>query len=252
MKTKINSTILKEYLKPLLKYKGYIECVYIYGSAVSKNNANDIDTLIVLNDSMNISQHIQDKIEIICGKIEERGKTQGLIFHFQPLKMLSRWWHLILEGEPWIINSLKEILIIYDKKNMLKEVSMLIQNENLYKKEERAEKLIERSEIYLNKNRQLLLNSLSLLSDAATEAAQILLLFDSKFILNKKRIVEELERSYLQKIGPEIIGNYKEIVDLEEKMEKGALSEFSAENLDYYLDKVKKFIGKVETMLAKK
>ena len=49
-----------------------------------------------------------------------------------------------------------------------------------------------------------------------------------------------------------MIGNYREIVDLEEKMEKGSLSDFSAENLDYYLDKVKKFIGKVESMLAKK
>jgi hypothetical protein len=135
---------------------------------------------------------------------------------------------------------------------MLQEIAKLIKNENLYKKEERAEKLIERSDIYLNGNRQLLLNSLTLLSDAATEAAQILLLFDNKFILNKKRIVEELEKNYTKKISLEMIGNYKEIVDLEEKAEKGSLSEFTAENLDYYLDKTKRFINKVENMLSKK
>ena len=166
--------------------------------------------------------------------------------------MLSRWWYLVLEGEPWILNSLKEIIIVYDKKGIIEEVSKLIKNENVYKKEERAEKLIERSDTYLFKNRQSLLNSLTTLSEAATEAAQILLLFDNKFILNKKRIIEELEKNYTKKISIEMIGNYKEIVDLEEKMERGSLSEFSAENLDYYLDKVKKFIFKVENMLAKK
>jgi hypothetical protein len=147
---------------------------------------------------------------------------------------------------------LKEIIIVYDKKGIIEEVSKLIKNENVYKKEERAEKLIERSDTYLFKNRQSLLNSLTTLSEAATEAAQILLLFDNKFILNKKRIIEELEKNYTKKISIEMIGNYKEIVDLEEKMERGSLSEFSAENLDYYLDKVKKFIFKVENMLAKK
>lgn len=248
----INQEIIKRYLNPLMKYKPYIECIYVYGSAVSENKANDIDTLIVLNDSLEITREIEESIELTCGKIEQEALKNNLIFHFQPLKVLSRWWYLVLEGEPWIINSLKEILIIYDKKGMLQEVSSLIKDENLYKKEERAERLIERSDIYLQKNRQLLLDSLGLLANAATEAAQILLLFDKKFILNKKRIVEELERNYMKKIGAEIIGNYKEIVDLEEKAEKGSLSEFTAENLDYYLEKVKKFIDKVEVMLSKK
>ncbi len=249
---KINKKIIEKHLKPLQSFKSVIESIYIYGSAVTKNNANDIDTLIVINDSSEVKKNVLDDIEQTCGLIEDEAKRQGLIFHFQPLRMLSRWWYLVLEGEPWILNSLKEVLIIYDKKGIVSEVSTLIKNENVYKKEERAEKLIERSDIYLHKNRQSLLNSLTILSDAATEAAQILLLFDNKFILNKKRIIEELEKNYTKKISPEIIGNYKEIVDLEEKMEKGSLSEFSAENLDYYLDKVKRFIGKVETMLAKK
>jgi len=253
MKTKkIKKNLLDKYLRPLKEYKKIIEAVYVYGSAVSENNANDIDTIIILNDSSEIKPFMIDKIEQTCGIIEDRARKDNLIFHFQPLKMLSRWWYLVLEGEPWILNSLKEIIIVYDKKGIIEEVSKLIKNENVYKKEERAEKLIERSDTYLFKNRQSLLNSLTTLSEAATEAAQILLLFDNKFILNKKRIIEELEKNYTKKISIEMIGNYKEIVDLEEKMERGSLSEFSAENLDYYLDKVKKFIFKVENMLAKK
>ncbi|MCX8193989.1 MAG: hypothetical protein N3G19_01350 [Candidatus Pacearchaeota archaeon] len=253
MKVKVNKRMLESYLKPLLKFKNFISAIYIYGSAVTKQEANDIDTLIIINDSgVPPAPQIIDLIEKTCGTIEERGKKQGLTFHFQPLKPLSKWWYLVLDGEPWIVSSLKQPWIIYDKKGLVTEVSRLVNQELIYRKEEKAEKLMDRSDSYFLKNRRLLLDSLRILADAATEASQILLLFDNKLILNKRRIIEELEKNYIKEIGDEIVGNYKEIIDLEEKMEKGALSEFTAENLDYYLDKTKRFIAKVEAMLSKK
>lgn len=253
MKTKVNKELIEDFLKPLLKFKKWIEAIYIYGSAVTKQKANDIDVLVIINDSaIPPAPPILDLIEKTCHIIEEEGKKQGLTFHFQKLKPLSRWWYLLLEGEPWIVSSVKNPWIIYDKKGIITEVSRLVNKELLFRKEEKAERLIERSDSYFLKNRELLLDSLTILSNAATEAAQILLLFDDKLILNKKKIAEELEKNYLKQLGEEIVGNYKEIIDLEEKMEKGTLSEFTAENLDYYLDKTKKFITKIEAMLSKK
>lgn len=250
---KVNERALQKHLKPLLKYRAWLASVYVYGSAIAKKNANDIDVMIVINDSgIPPTQETIDSVEKTCGVIEEKGRSQGMIFHFQPIKMLSRWWNLLLDGEPWIVSSLEHVLVIYDKKNLINEVSKIVKGEILYRKEERAEKLIERSNRYALKNRQLLLNSLTTLANASTEAAQILLLFDNKLILNKERIVEELEQNYTKTIGEDVIGNYKEIIDLEQKMEKGSLSEFSAENLDYYLEKMKKFIAKIEDMLSRK
>lgn len=250
---KVNEKVLKQHLKPLLKYKGWIEAIYVYGSAITKKAANDIDVMMVLNDSgIPPGLKIIKAIEKVCDIIKEKGKKQGLNFHFQPLKLLSRWWGLLLDGEPWLVSSLKEVIVIYDKKDLISEASRLIKGEILYKKEERAEELIERSDSSTLKNRQLLLSSLTTLANIATEAAQILLLFDNKLILNKKKIIEELEARYTKEIGEDTIGNYKEIVDLDEKMGKGSLSEFSAENLDYYLDKMKKFVDKVELVLSKK
>ncbi len=251
--SQISEKTIKEQLKPLLKHSQWIEAIYVYGSAVTKRLANDIDTMIILNDSsMPPSPEIIQEIEKTSLEIEQESRKKEIIFHFQPIKMLSKWWYLVLENEPWIISSMKETIIVFDKKNLIKQVSKLIKGTALYKKEEKAEKLMERSELYLIKNRQLLLDSLATLANAATEAAQILLLFDNKIILNKKRISDELDLMYRKSIGEEIIGNYKEIIDLEEKMEKGSLSEFSAENLDYYLEKTKKFINKVEGMLSKR
>jgi len=250
---KVEKTKLMRQLSPLLKFRKWIEAIYVYGSAVTSKQANDIDVMIIVNDSaVPPSPAIIEFIEKTCGIIEEKGKAEGIIFHFQPLKLLSKWWHMVLDGEPWILSSVRQPLIIYDKKGLITQVSNLVRQEKIYRRSEKAEKLMERSESYFLKNRQLLLQSLTILADAATEAAQILLLFDNKLILNKRRIVEELEKNYTRMIGEEIVGNYKEIVDLGEKMEKGALSEFTAENLDYYLDKTKKFIVKIEEMLSKK
>jgi len=252
-KTKVSYRILKQYLKPLLRYKETLESIYVYGSAVSKKQAYDIDVMIIVNDTKEISEDKIKAIEKVCGSIMEKAKKQGLTFHFQPIKLLSRWWHLLIEGTPWVISSLKNIYIIYDKKGIVKEVGEFIKKEHLYKKEEKAEKLLERSDATALKNRQFLLNSIVNLSNASTEAAQILLLFDNKFMLNKKRIASELNKLKYKKIlGTDEIGSYHEIIDFEEKMEKGALSEFSAENLDYYLEKIKRFINKVELMLSKK
>ena len=251
--SQISEKTIKEQLKPLLKHDKWIEAIYVYGSAVTKRLANDIDTMIILNDSsLPPGPEIIQEIEKTSLEIEQEARKKEIIFHFQPIKMLSKWWYLVLENEPWIISSLKETIIIFDKKNLIKQVSKLIRSTALYRKEEKAEKLMERSEFYLIKNRQLLLDSLATLANAATEAAQILRLFDNKIILNKKRISDELDLMYRKAIGEEIIGNYKEIIDLEDKMEKGSLSEFSAENLDYYLEKTKKFISKVEAMLSKR
>jgi predicted nucleotidyltransferase len=252
-KVKASPKILKQHLRPLLKHKPVLESVYVYGSAVTKKQAYDIDVMIIVNDTETVSEESINAIEKECGRIMEKAKKQSLIFHFQPIKLLSRWWHLLIEGTPWIVSSLKNIIVIYDKKGILKEVCGFIKKEHLYKKEEKSEKLLGRSNDTISKNRQLLLNSIVNLSDASTEAAQILLLFDNKFILNKKKIATELEELQYRKIlGEDEVGSYHEIIDFEEKMEKGALSEFSAENLDYYLEKIKRFINKVELMLAKK
>jgi predicted nucleotidyltransferase len=266
--------VLKRSLGPLLQNKQHLEAIYVYGSAVRpieggkshlpsrketegvrgafQPKAGDIDVLILLNDTENVSEKAIQKVELACQKIKDSGKKAGLEFHFQPPKLLTRWWHTLIEGEPWIISSLKEPVIVYDRKGVVKEVCSFIEKEHIYNKEEKAERLLERSDLLAMSNRQLLLGAIGNLANAGTEAAQILLLFDGKFMLNKREIVHELEKNYVKTLGRDVVDTYTEIVDLEEKISKGTLSEFSAENLDYYLERLKIFIGKVEKMLGKK
>jgi len=247
---KITLESINYYLKPLLKYKKYLEIVYVYGSAISKGESSDIDVMIIANDVEGVNDFAVDLIEKDCGMIEENArKKEGYKFHFQPVKLLSKWWHLLIEGEPWIISSLKNTHIFFDKNNLIKEIQGYIAKNLLYNREEKTEKLIQRSDNSIVKNRQVLLQSVSLLANATTEAAQILFLFNNKLILNRKRIAQELIL-FKNSIGQENIDTYIQIIDLEEKIEHGTLSEFTCSNLDYYAKKIKNFINAVEMIIS--
>lgn len=246
---KVTIEDLNYYLKPLLRYKRYLEVIYVYGSAISKGEANDIDVIIIVDDTERVNEFAVDLIEKECGFIEEKAKKEGFRFHFQPVKLLSKWWHLLIEGEPWIVSSLKNTHIFYDKRNLVKEIQDYIGKNILYKREEKTERLIERSSNSIIKNRQILLQAIATLSNASTEAAQILFLFENKLFLNRKKIGDELKR-YEGKLGKENVDTFIQITDMEEKVEHGTLSEFTSENLEYYTEKTKNLINKIEWLLA--
>jgi hypothetical protein len=67
--------------------------------------------------------------------------------------------------------------------------------------------------------------------------------------LNRKRIAQELIL-FKNSIGQENIDTYIQIIDLEEKIEHGTLSEFTCSNLDYYAKKIKNFINAVEMIMS--
>lgn len=251
----INEKKLRGVVRPLMKYKKYLEFVYVYGSSVYKKKPNDIDILVVLNDvgKEKITNQIVDLIHSECKKIQKEANKKGWGLHFQSPKLLSHWWELLVKGRPWIISSLKKIIVIYDNHYLLKEAQDFVRTEKLQKTQEKSEKLLERSDDTIMDNRRKLLESISKLTNAATEAAQVLLLFNKKIILNKKRIASELEKKeYISKLGNDEVGSYRELVDLEDKVEKGHLSEFSVENLTYYEEKTQKLINKVEDLLTKR
>jgi predicted nucleotidyltransferase len=230
------------------KFSEDIEGIYIYGSALVKENFNDVDVLVITKDGADMV-----KVTKEAEKIEKWSKKESdTMVHIQSPKPLSFWWRLVLKGEPWVVSSLENPFIIKDKQGIIKETIYLIEREIIYGKEEKSDKLLQRSDEYLMKNRNLLLGSIESLSEAATEPLQILLIFDNKVILNKKKIAEEIEKNYIKIVEKEMLDTYKEIIDLEEKMEKGALTEFTVENLEHYQEKIKRLIVKVEKLLENK
>jgi len=238
----------KEVRRILKKFLGIIEFAYIYGSALTKNNPNDVDVLFVVKDE-NFKEEILFKINYEIKLVYK--KYKDTLIHIQPIQNISSWWRLILKGEPWMIDSLSNPMILKDSSKVLKEVSEMVSKELTFKKEEIVEDLIERVEGYFTENKNSLLRGLSEISEAATEAMQIFLIFNDKIVLNKEKIILEIEENYSGKIKKEIIDFYREIIDLEEKVLNGTLTEFTSENLEYYKEKAGKVISYLEEVISK-
>jgi len=232
---------IKSVLKPLLDKK-CISLAYVYGSFISSKEFRDIDILIVYDDFSCTSFELK-KLE---KKAEAIQTSQKLNLHIQPLKGLSKWWGLIIEGEPWIISSIKNCLPILDRGNILKEIRDLVKVEKTYNREHRATLLLESSDRLQLENREILLKSISTLSHIAVEAAQIYFLLKKRALFGKEDIASAAENESQPDF--QIL---REIIDLESKMERGHLSEFTAENFDYYLSKLTTFILFIEEELGK-
>ena len=242
---------LKKELKPLLAFRRILKAVWLYGSSVYSNNPNDLDVLIVLDDSKDIGKidllRLDAVINELSGKKVKKGSKEADI-HVQSPKLLSSFWHLLISGEPWVYTSLKYVKPIYDPSNFVRELNKFVGKNIVYGSGEKSEKFLQRSEDYLLKNKDLFVDAISNLKEIGVEAAQILLMFDNKMFFDPKKIISYLEKNYSDKLGY-TLGTLKEIVDLDNKADKGYLSVFTGENIQYYNNELRVFVDKVQEVI---
>ena len=229
----VNLRTMKNELSPLLRFD-YIELVYVYGSFKS-GDYKDVDVLVVVEDGLK-----KEKLLLVNAAIQKIKRDSKIDFHFQGVKSLGAWWRAIIDGEPWILTSLKSSIVLFDKLSVMEHMKDLIEKEKTYNRENRIDALIESSNNYDVEIREILLKSISDLSSIATEVAQIYLLKRNIVAVNKRKILKYLEKFV------DYYDVYNDIIDLESKVNRGFLTEFTSENLEHYLEKIKLFVKKLE------
>ena len=246
---------IKRLIKPL-KNIDEVKAIWIYGSFITKKGfkeTSDIDILILIDDTKEISGLLLKKIQKEVKSIEDRGDQLGIRLHFQPPKFLTFWWDLIRHGEPWTITSLKSLYILYDPSDYIKLIHNLLKKKKIYSTEEKMETLIERAEDNMNKVRSIMLNDTPAeILKIITESAQIILMYEDKFVIDPDMIIKELKKLVNKDIlTRECVDIYEEIVDIVEKIRDGYLTKFTGKDLDRFLKKSKEFISKTEEAVAK-
>lgn len=234
---------IKKLCEPLIKLEPIVKAIFIYGSSIKKKKANDIDILVIIDNTQKLTKTNIQQINKAITTIENK-KPGTLPLHFQPPMFLTRWWSLIIKGEPWILTALKNPLIIFDDSEYVTLMQKMIKSKNIYGKDIKAERLAGRSREFLTDNRSLMLTTVEELFLAANEAAQLYLLAKNKILFKPENILKELEKD-------QEADTFKQILDLHTKTNRGTLSEFTGENLDYYENKIKAFISKMEKATVK-
>lgn len=237
---------IKELCRPLKDHEPLVMAVWLFGSSLRKGKAHDIDVMVLVDDTGDLTKEKLAQIDSTVARIKERSKEEKVNLHFQPAQLLTKWWGLMQNGEPWVITSFKDYRVIFDETDYVSLISKLLEKGYIHNKDEKAERLIERTDRYLMDNRENLLSTVDELYLAATEAAQVFLMFRNKMTFKTEKIAKELIDA---KINPSV---YMEISDLAGKARRGTMSEFTGKNLDYYAAKVGRFINMLESVLLKK
>lgn len=241
-----------EYIESLQRFsekvKDKIVGLLLYGSAVRKEKPNDVDILVILDDTASELDMIKIRSEL--SELSKEFEKEGITLHYQPPKLLSQMWLLILKAEPWIITALEQGIPIYQRDKILDQMKDIVKNIK-FVFEERAERLIERARKALLDIRELKKNMFLNIAEAVIDMAQLLLFLDKKILFDKKRISEELKKSYSTLLGKHI-DDFIDICIIYDKILEAKLTDLSVEEIEHYFKKAKQFLERVQKIISMK
>ena len=221
-------------------FRGFVRAAGVFGSSVKrKKSANDIDILFLVDDTQ---EDFAEKLTRLINVVNIISKHSKLNIHVQNPVSLSLLWSLIIKGEPWIITAIRDCVVIYDPHNYINLLKKLIRNKSDVNRDIKSERLVSRAEDSLTDNRSLKVGFIEELFFACMESVQAYLLLKNKTVYKPRKAIKELANFGLN------TDVFFEIMNLNEKANKGALSEFSGEDLDYYKNKVHNFILKLRVL----
>ncbi|MBI5389407.1 nucleotidyltransferase domain-containing protein [Candidatus Woesearchaeota archaeon] len=241
---------VRHYCQELVVLEPKVKAVWIYGSSTNKTfeNGSDIDILVLVDDTLDKNDKIAAKVGIFTRIISEKAAKVGLHLHFQPPKLLTLWWSLLKEKEPWTITSLRSPIIIHDPSDYIQLLSTLLERGTLFSDKERAEKRIEEAKLCTVKVREIFLYKITYeLFMAMTESAQTFLLYFRDYASVPKNIVQELKQLAKEgHIKSSSVEDYEQFFYLRRKIEKGVLSEITGRDIALYEKKARGFIDDIE------
>lgn len=240
---------IEELCQPLIDEMGpYLQAIWIYGSATRKDKVegSDIDILVLLDDTKkDFSKETVQKAKSILKGIDDEA-PEDLDLHFQPPKLLSKWWELLISGEPWVLTSMEDAQPIYDGSGYIHLTRELLRGGQMHGTEQRAHKLLKRSRKKIKKTRRLLLEDVtSELLRAMSEAAQANLMYYGHPPPSPDKIGDELQETFVDDedlLPRQAVEDYRDLYRLTERIDHGRLTEFSGRELDEYLSKAFRFI----------
>jgi len=195
----MKETKIKELEEIFQNYVGehgdFLHLIAVYGSATRKTDVegSDIDVLVLIDSSMDITKGRFDRIKRDLKQVEEENPEYNI--HTQPPKTLKKWWELTLESEPWVLTSIEDIQAIYDPEGLSETLNSFPSQrymEDDYKSREMFEKGLDNLE---DIREEVINKTAEKLEENVFDAAKSIFSFQGKKVLEEdieERIREDL------------------------------------------------------------
>ncbi|GEM_PF-1070130 len=249
---------LRTYLEPLKEEAGeYLKAVMVAGSAARKEmvEGSDIDIYVILDDTKEgADKSVFIKTKKVLKKIQDESPDE-LDLHFQKPKPLSKWWDLIISGEPWVVTSIKEAQPLYDPSDYVTLTKKLANQGDLHGTEERAKKLLERARGKIGKAKKVLLEEIiTEVLRSMTDSAQAVLMYSGSAPPSPEDVADKLEEKFIEDMDilpKQAIIDYKQIYKISDKVSHGTLTDISGEEIENYLRNAGRFVKTMARLFDK-
>jgi predicted nucleotidyltransferase len=238
--------VLQEFRKSALKkFKSRIKSIVLFGSVARKefDKDSDIDVVVILDDTLGISEKQIEKIEDNLRKIAKNISEQLSIHTFT----LTEFFDLAKEGNPLVYRIIKEGIPIFGKdlvlpwKKLLNIGKIYYTNEAIERYIEDAEKKIKRAET---------VKLLILVEDcfaAIRDSTYAVLMAMRLDIPPPKKLYDVVKVNLVSNglLEEEYANWLKEMIQIKKDIEHKKLDKINAELIDYWLERANKYVQKM-------
>lgn len=239
----------------LQKYQKWVKAIWLFGSVAKGGSkpTSDADMLIVIDDTLpDYTFNIVNEIGDASAKVAEAvSKETGVQIHIQQPKPLSELWDIIKSGEPWIIDSIRTAIPIYDYYNFFKPLQRLLQVGKLPGTIERTEALIRRAPMRLNEIRRIFLQDVvNQLLFTTVEAAQALLMLVDVLPPAPSRVATALRDNFVKEklLDSKYADFAEQLYQTYRKISHGEITTISGEEIDRLIAQSDEFVNAVEKL----
>lgn len=246
----IDVKIATEYAKQIHKeMKELIIATVLYGSQAKQTSTkkSDVDILVIIDDiSIVLNQEVLQTYKILSKKMATKISKD---LHINTMR-LSSFWDYVRNGDPIVINMLRDGIPIYDQ-NLFQPMQLLLQQGRIRPTKESMWNYFAKAPITLNNSKWHLLQATIDLYWAVIDSAHAALIKGDIIPPSPEHVADLLEKRYVKTklLEKRYVQLMRKFYNLMKMISHREIKEISGSQYDVYYKEAHNFVGRMKKLI---